>query len=384
MTASGAATGHSSSAWLPIVFLGVGAGCISGLQPLLLDLLRQAGKLDVAAMGLAATGEAAGMALAVTVAALCLPLQRLRLWALLALSAMMLANAGTTLASGATIVALRFLNGVGAGLLLWILVGMLSRSAAPARLFAIYVTAQSILALALSQAITGLVAPAFGHAGAYGLLLALNALMLFAVPAMTNGFGAAAEGERGLPAARALIVLLAMTAFLAGITSLWVYLLPVLAEGGFAPGTAASAVSVGLAAQIAGGLLAVLLAPRIGARMAWMAGIAVALAAIAMMSGGGSTVMMMAGAALFGFVWIFVPPFQMPAVLAVDPTGRGAMLVGTAQLSGTVIGPLVATPVVAGLGIGTVWYLSAAWLCLSLLLLVAANYHKTSQERILP
>ena len=117
MTGGAAAPKQSLSAWLPIVVLGVGAGCISGLQPLLLDLLLKAGKLDVAAMGLAATAEAAGMALAVTLAALCLPLQNLRKWALLALCAMALANTGTMFGSGGAIIALRFLNGLGAGVL---------------------------------------------------------------------------------------------------------------------------------------------------------------------------------------------------------------------------------------------------------------------------
>ncbi|WP_370521649.1 hypothetical protein [Novosphingobium sp. ERN07] len=379
---SAAAPRQPLAAWLPIVVLGVGAGCISGLQPLLLDLLLKAGKLDVAAMGLAATAEAAGMAIAVTLAALCLPLQNLRKWALLALCAMALANTGTIFGSGGAIIALRFLNGLGAGVLLWVLVGMLARAPDPARLFAIYVTAQSVLGLCLSQAISGLVAPDFGHVGAYGLLLGLNALMLLAVPAMVDGFDAAAQGSRGLPGLRAVIVLLAMTAFLAGIMGLWVYLLPLLGAGGFAPDTAASAVSVGLAAQIAGGLLAALVGAHIGARTAWIAGIALAIGAIALMNGGGSAFLMLAGAALFGFVWIFVPPFHMPAVLAVDPSGRGAMLVGTAQLSGTVIGPLVAAPVVTAQGVSAVWTLSAAWLALSLALLAAAQFHKTPEERI--
>ncbi|MCX7283190.1 MAG: hypothetical protein NTX28_03960, partial [Novosphingobium sp.] len=304
-----------SPAWLPIVALGVGAGCISGLQPLLLDLLLKAGKLDVAAMGLAATAEAAGMAIAVTLAALCLALQRLRRWALLALCAMGLANAVTMLGSGSAIIGLRFVNGLGAGVLLWILVGMLSQSPAPARIFAIYVTVQSVLGLALSQAISGLIAPDFGHAGAYGLLLGLNVAMMLAIPVMSDGFGAAEQASRGFPSLQASLVLLAMTAFLAGIMGLWVYLLPLLAAGGHAPDVAAMAVSAGLAAQIAGGLLAAVLGARIGARVAWIGGIVVAIGAIMLMSSGGSAAVMLAGAGLFGFVWIFVPPFHMPAVL---------------------------------------------------------------------
>lgn len=373
MTASDSAVASTRPAWPPIVVLGIGAGCISALQPLLLDLLRQAGKLDVAAMGLAATAEAAGMAIATTLAALRLPLAGLRGKALLAIIAMIIANGGTMLAGGEVIVALRFLNGAGSGLLLWVLIGMLSHSAGPARIFAIYVTSQSIVALALSQAISALIAPSFGHVGAYGLLVALNFALLLAVPRMVNGFDAGHTDSRGFPGFRALLVLLAMTAFLAGIMSLWVYLLPVLADAGFSADTAGLAVPIGIASQIAGGLLAGVLAPRIGPVLAWALGIAVAIAAVFLMTKGGAMPLMLLGAGLFGFVWIFVPPFHMPAVLGVDPTGRGAMLVGTAQLSGTVIGPLAAAPMVARHGVFTAWHLAIAWLLLSLLLLALAR-----------
>lgn len=381
MTALAATPGRSVHSAIPITALGVGAGCISGLQPLLLDLLLQAGKLDVAEIGMAATGEAAGMALAMTLAAAFLDLQNLRKWALLALAAMALANAGTLLASGYAIIGLRFINGLGAGMLLWVLIGMLSRSSAPARLFAIYVTVQSVLGLCLSQAIGGVIAPQFGHVGAYGLLLALNAAMVLAVPIMADSFAAGPTAQKGLPGLRALTVLSAMSAFLAGIMGLWVYLVPMLTQAGYSSANATTAISVGLAAQIAGGLLAALLAPRLDAGIAWSCGIGAALAAIVLMAVGGSVPLMLLGAALFGFVWIFVPPFHMPAVLAVDRTGRGGIFVGTAQLCGTVVGPLVTAQAVARHDVGVALPLSAAWLCLSLLLITVARFGKTARQR---
>lgn len=356
--------------WPPIVALGIGAGCISALQPLLLDLLRQAGNLDVGTMGLAATAEAAGMAVATTLAAIWLPLRHLRRIALAALLAMIVANAGTTLASGAGIVALRLLSGLGSGILLWILVGMLSRSAAPGRIFAIYVTAQSVLALALSQAMTGLVVPLLGYRGSYGMLVAMNLLLLAALPRMVDGYADMGSGGRRLPGLRATFTLLAMTSFLAGIMSLWVYLMPTLAEAGYAADKAQLALTLGIGSQIAGGLLATVLAPRLPAFTAWMLGCLGAMLAVAMLIGGLSAPVMLTGAALFGFVWIFVPPFHMPAVLGVDPSGRGALLVGTAQLSGTVIGPLTAAPLVARYGVPAAWQASLGWMALSLLLLV--------------
>ena len=57
------------------------------------------------------------------------------------------------------------------------------------------------------------------------------------------------------------------------------------------------------------------------------------------------------------------------------------MLVGTAQLSGTVIGPLAAAPLVARLGVSAVSGLAAAWLALSLLMLMAARFGHRTFER---
>ena len=360
------------SVWIPIVALGIGAGCVSALQPVLLELLRQAGRLDVGTMGLAATCEAAGMTLASAVAALFFPLRNLRRIALVAIAGMMAANGGTMLASGLGIVALRLLNGLGSGTLLWIMVGLFARSPQPGRIFAIYVTAQSIVALALSQAMTALVVPYVGYRGGNGLLVLLNVAMLGAVAMMVNAFDDRREAGRGLPGIHGIAALLAMSCFLAGIMALWVYMLPVLGALGYDAAVMAKAVPLAIASQIAGGLAATVLAPRLRPDLAWALGAVGMLLATALIMGGAGAVAMLSGAALLGFVWIFVPPFQMPVILRIEPGGRGAMLVGTAQLVGTAIGPLAASPVVSAQGPLAAWHVSAAWIVASLVLLAFA------------
>lgn len=47
MTGQGQSPAASGPVWPPFVLLGIGAGCISALQPLLLDLLRQIGRAHV-------------------------------------------------------------------------------------------------------------------------------------------------------------------------------------------------------------------------------------------------------------------------------------------------------------------------------------------------
>jgi hypothetical protein len=44
---------------------------------------------------------------------------------------------------------------------------------------------------------------------------------------------------------------------------------------------------------------------------------------------------------LFGFVWLFLMPFQVRLAFAADPTGRIAVLVPALQLLGSAFGPLI-------------------------------------------
>ena len=367
--------------WMPIVALGIGAGCTSALQPILLDLLRGAGKLSVSAMGTAATAEAAGMAVAMTLAAFFLPLRQLRKIALVTVIMMLVANIGTVLASGTTIIALRLLNGVGAGILLWILIGLFTRSPAPARLFAVYVTAQSIVGLVLSQATTGAIVPMLGYAGGYVVLCAMNALMLLAVFLMPNSLGGRSTGISGLPPLLPSLAIIAISCYLAGILAVWVYVLPLLKELGHPSTQGAQAVPIAIAGQIAGGLAATVLASRISPLTAWIIGIVVVAASIVLLQTMSGPVVMYAALGMIGFFWIFVPPFHMPVMLGLDPTGRGPMLVGTAQLAGTSLGPLAASAMVSEASVQPVSGLAIAFLAASLVLLVAAT---ASNSRLRP
>jgi predicted MFS family arabinose efflux permease len=51
---------------------------------------------------------------------------------------------------------------------------------------------------------------------------------------------------------------------------------------------------------------------------------------------------------LFSFVWMFVPPFQLPFLLGIDHTARTAMYIGSSQLVGIAVGPLLASTAVEG------------------------------------
>ena len=80
-----------------------------------------------------------------------------------------------------------------------------------------------------------------------------------------------------------------------------------------------------------------------------------------------------AAAAVFGFLWLFAMPFQVPLVIAADPTRRAALLIGGAQLAGSSLGPLAAGAIVSESNLAPVLWFGAASLVLAVALLVGAS-----------
>lgn len=351
--------------------MGSGVGCISSLQPILLGAMLDAGRLSVETMGRAATAEMVGMAAAITMAALWLAPTGLRRLAGLALGAAAVANLLTPFASGAAILACRGVTGAASGLVLWVLIGLIGRLESPARIFAFYVTGQSVLTLALSTLLTSVVVPRFGPLGGYGLLLAIDLLLIvLAVPRIARAY--AIEGEtrvRGLPPLRGQVMLLSVALMLAGIMAFWVYAVPMLRWLGLDEAAIRFALPLAIACQIAGGLFSSLMADRIRPSFACIGGGLLAIGAMALVCLAPSLATAAIGLGLFSACWMAVPAFQMPLLIAVDPSLRSALLIGSAQLGGLAVGPGLAAAFIAGGGMAGAPYTAAGLILLSILLL---------------
>jgi MFS transporter, DHA1 family, inner membrane transport protein len=352
-----------------VVSIGIIAGVIPALQPILLGGLLVAGQLTSAQIGRAGMVEGLGMLLGSFLATLFLPPSALRLLSILALSIMVIANGLTATASGIEVLLLRSLNGFASGVILWVLVGMLTRASDGARLFAIYVTAQAVLATALSWAMSLLVLPHFGIAGGYWLIASLALLLL--VPAalfLPRSFVPLVAGHILLPTALGFIGLTAILCFLAGILALWVYFVPIAAGLGHDSKAAGLIVSSAIAVQIVGGLCAIWAAGRwSGTSVMIMSALGCALATVALMFLGTSFALLVLAASLISFFWMFAPPSHLPFLLRLDPGGQSAAFISVAQIGGLSLGPLIASFAVTGSDPS-----GAAWVAVALLLAGAA------------
>jgi MFS transporter, DHA1 family, inner membrane transport protein len=355
----------SSSETMAVVSIGIIAGVIPALQPILLGGLNAAGQLTPEQIGQAGMVEGLGMLAGSFLATLFLPPRSLRMLSVVSLLLMVAAASS----SGNMVLILRALNGTVSGVILWVLVGMLTRASDGARMFAIYVTAQAILATALSWIMSLYVLPSFGISGGYMLIAALALLLL--VPAslfLPRSYVPLSAGRIMLPTARGLIGLFAILCFLAGILAVWVYFVPLAAGLGHDSKTAGLIVSSAIALQIVGGLCAIWAAGRLsGVSITIGSAIGCALAIVALMVLGGNVVLLVVSASLISFFWMFAPPSHLPFLLRLDPGGQSAAFISVAQIGGLSVGPLIASFAVTQHGPS-----GAAWVALALLLAGAA------------
>jgi hypothetical protein len=356
-----------------IIALGVAAGCIPTLQPILLGGLQAAGRISAAQIGQSAMAEAMGMGLATTFAAILLKPAGMKRIATLALIISCLANLGTAFVDHALVMVLRGLSGACSGMLLWILVGMFARAQAPGRLFAIYMTVQALVALLLTALISRLVLPAMGPGAGYLTLALLNIALLpaaFLVPAAYRMIDAA---TRGMPPLHGIIALLSVATFLSGIMAFWVYVLPIGRARGFSTDALNDGLLLAVLFQIAGGLTAAFSASRLPPRLVCVTGALVAICCILgvlMLEG---DLILWVSLAVFAFFWMFIPPFQMPLLIGFDPSLRTAMLIGSAQLLGSAVGPLLASLVISNDRILAAGWAAVGCMLLSVLGLIGAG-----------
>ena len=351
-------TQHFPPAQIAAMFiLAVTVGSVPSLQPLLLGSLLAEGRLTPAALGYVGTIEGLGLLAGTTVAALLFAPNRLRPISAAALVVVAVANLVTMVGDLAAILLARGMSGFASGVVLWILVGMLTRAAAPARLFAIYVTSQATTSFLLSVLFSTLIIPRIGAAGGYAALACANvALLAPALLLIPRRYTPIAGAVLKLPTARGSVGLLAVACYLAGVTALWVYLVPFGEALGHSETVIHRIISTAIAVQIAAGLAATWASAHLsGARTNAICALLAALAVGTILFGGSHLALFVLAACAFNFLWMFAPAFHLPLLIDLDPSRRTAGFVSVAQLGGLSIGPLASS-----LAVGSGNYRAAA------------------------
>ncbi len=328
------------------LFAGVAGIMFAGVGPLLLGELHHVGRLSASQLGQAGTAELLTMGVGAAVTGSIVGNTRLRALTILCGLLMTALNAATPMLEGWPLVAVRAANGLPSGALVWLMTAMIVRAPRPERWSAIYLTVQGLAQFAVLALLGTWVLGTYGVGGGFAMLAILGVLTAAAgllVPRRFAPLPLAADEPSGLPAPRGFVALAAAFCFNAAILALWIYLEPLSRQAGHPRGTADLAFSLSLAAQVAGGGLATVVAGRIRwcpALMLSLAGMIALMAAYAQLP---SAAVFLTVSTLFGFLWMFASPFMTPLAIEADPTRRAAAIGSGAALLGCSSGPFLAS-----------------------------------------
>lgn len=317
---------------------------ICGVQPVLLGALVAEHRLSVAGLGWATTAEFLTLGISIVVAGGLLRPHNLRLLAALAALLTGLADLAMLFQSGASIFLNRAVSGCGEGVLVWITGCMIARSPTPARWSGIFVTAQGITQLAYTTVIPLTLMATYGADGAF-IGMALTAAVAFvAAAALPNNMVdlPAHDTSRltvllSLPSIMVLTSVFLIAAFSIG---LFVYLAPLSLQAGLSSSQMGLVISIVLGSSILGSAVAALV-PKLPYYPIFVACLITNVVVLAVLWAMPDFMTICVAAAVFGFMWLFFMPYQLPMAVEVDPTRQTAVVLGGAQLLGGGAGPFL-------------------------------------------
>jgi hypothetical protein len=326
--------------------LGLLALLISGLMGILLAALVEEGRLTAAGIGLSAMLEALSTAVVTGAAGMLLKPVRLRSVAAVAALVLVALDLATVRASGPGVLIVRALAGLPEGVLLWISIGFISRTATPERWAAVLFTGMGLTQLAAAMGLSAWVLPRFGANGGYVVVAAAAALALPVALFLPRRLGSAASGQpetAGAPPPRGWVALAGTLAMAAALTGVAVYVIPLARQAGLSVLVGRTAISVALACQMAGGVLATALAGRVRYITVFWACAAVFFATWAVYAAHAPAWLFITMTGLSGLAAFVAGPFLVPMSIEADPSRRAAMQSGAVQLLAGALGPLLAS-----------------------------------------
>jgi len=337
---------------LPAIVVGVMGNTGIYLIPLLIGaMVADRGFTDQQA-GLVASADLAGYAVMTFVTAMFLIHRNWRRMALVGVAIMFVANIATTFVSAAgAFAAVRFLSGLGAGILAAIATVSLGQSDKPDRNYGLLFAASLL----------------FGTAGLWGLPLLLDrvglngAYVLIALLAVIVGFLSTSLPASGTPQTRlsdsvtpqrswilAGIMLLSITLFWAQQNALYAYMERIGNASGLSVQFIGFTLGLANLTGFAGASLVAWLGTRFGRLLPLVLSTAVQLTCLWALSGIISAPGYLIALGVISLSWNIVNPIQIGILAGVEPSGRALALASTVIGVGLAAGPALGAAVLHG------------------------------------
>lgn len=381
--------GRAPSASQIVAYLGVGTVALmfAGVQPILLDALVAERRLTAGMVGWSFTVEFLTLGLGVALAGAIFKPDKLALHGLWAGLALAVLNLAMFRASGLAVLADRAAAGLVEGVLVWLTMLMITRSATPARWAGIFLVTQGVLQVGFAAILPVTLMNRFGANGGFAAAAALalaGALAALALPRAAAPLPTDPElGEAGPQrlTARAMASLAAVFLTYAFFIGFFTYLPQLAGQAKMAPGQIGATVSLSLAVSILGSGVAALVARRLSYYSACLASVAVFATVLVLLWRLPTTPVFMVLASLHGFFWGFFMPFQMPLVIESDPTRRAAALVPTVQALGAAAGPVLCSFLVSDAEARGGLLVAGACLAIALLVVTVLHVQRLAPSR---
>jgi hypothetical protein len=297
---------------------------------------------------------------------------RLRAIGVVAAIALTAIDLASLKASGVGVFVVRGMAGIPEGLLLWICIGMIARTVTPERWAGVLLTALTLAQFIASTLCAVLIVPRFHANGGFAFVAVVSLLaapISLLIPDRYADLPAAGGASFPLPA-RGWVALAAMLLIGAASGAVGIYIVPLAHQAGLSSETGGVANSVSLAAQVAGGAVAIAIAGRARYFHIFVAGTIAFLITWAVYGFTEPSWLFVAVSGLYGFMLLLIGPFFVPMAIEADPSRRTAVQVGAAQILGGALGPLLAILSVSDANVRGVLFLGGG-LVLSGLALVA-------------
>jgi hypothetical protein len=351
--------------------VGVNSLLVLGVLPALLGALADEHRLTNSQIGLSAMLELLAMGISTGLCGLIRRPGRLRLIGLGASLGLAAVDLAGMHAHGDVLLALRGTAGAIEGVLLWITIGFIVRTATPERWAGVFFTAQTAAQLALALALAAFILPRYGADGGFVALAVVS--LAGVLPALTSPRVyeplPIKPGETGAPPPRGWLALAATVIFVAGGGAIGVYLQPLAHAAGLSADVARTALWTSLVGQVAGGALATALAGRIRYFVVFIVGSALTLVIWTIMGLNVPAWVFVADNVASGVVSLVLAPFIAPMTIAADPSRRAGVQSGAAQLLGGALGPLLSSVIVGDGAVRGVLWLGAGLLLIGLALI---------------
>jgi MFS family permease len=336
---------NTTKSIVAVVVLAVIGPCMFILQPAYVQGLVEYMNFSEEQAGLIAAAEMFG--LAATAIAVNFFLGSIN-WRLMSAVFLAIATIGNglslTVSDASSLMAIRFVTGLGSGGLISItftMMGLTKRAHRNMGFIIASVLTYGAFGLLVMPSVFQMVGVA-GLLAFFGLFSASGFLFLANLPCSDQTHEHTVSSGIEYPWSTKLMVLSAVLAYNLAIGIVWVYIFLVGVEAGISEQWVANALTISQFLGIAGAMMAVLFELRFGRILPLMVGIVGGALGIALILGSPTALMYGLGVCAFNFLWNLTMPYLLAALAGFDPTGRVVAMGIALQMLGYAVGPALA------------------------------------------